>query len=87
MTINFDIPLSVEKAIARTGRAVATELKEAALVELYRQGKISHGEFADGLGVARSEADSVLKRHNVIEDLLTDSELANQVAKLRKLVG
>jgi len=57
------------------------------LIELYREGRISHGELADGLGLSRSQADEVLSRRGVTEDLLTSAELAEQVAGLRKLLG
>ena len=50
------------------------------MVELYREGRISHGELAEGLGLSRYQADGVLKRHNVTEDLLCSDELAEQVA-------
>jgi predicted HTH domain antitoxin len=86
MTINFEIPPTVEDAIARSGRDPAIELKEAALVELYRQGRLSHGELAQGLGVSRPEADAILKKHNVTEDLVTIDELRSQIDHLRKLV-
>jgi hypothetical protein len=39
--------------------------KEAMLVEIYRQGKISHGDLAVSLGLSRCEIDGVLKRHEV----------------------
>ena len=87
MCISFDIPGGIEKAIARSGGDAAAVLKEAALVELYRLGKISHGELAEGLGISRAEADAVLKRHNVTEDLPTSEELGAQVSRLRKLAG
>ena len=52
------------------------------LVELYRQGRISHGELAEGLGLSRYETDGVLRRH-VTEDLLSGEELDEQLAGLR----
>ncbi|GMV27137.1 MAG: hypothetical protein AMXMBFR58_31680 [Phycisphaerae bacterium] len=48
MGISFHIPPGVEQAIARSGRDPSAELKEAGLVELYRLGKISHGQLAGG---------------------------------------
>lgn len=85
MAISFNIPASIERAIVLAGADPASELKEAGLVELYRLGRISHGELAEGLGISRFETDSVLRRHNVSEDLLTGDELATQVSRLRKL--
>ena len=87
MSISFQLPPEVEEAIARGGRDPAAELKEAGLVQLYRLGRISHGELAAGLGLARTEVDAVLKRYNVTEDLPTADELRDQLSKLRKLVG
>jgi predicted HTH domain antitoxin len=87
MTIHIQLPASLEQALARLGRDPVRELKEAALVELYRQLRISHGELAEGLGLSRSETDALLRRHNVTEDLLTSEELRDQVDRLRKLVG
>ncbi|HZW11144.1 MAG TPA: UPF0175 family protein [Phycisphaerales bacterium] len=87
MTISFEIPTSVEQAILGSGGEPAAELKEAALVELYRMGRISHGQLAEGLRLSRPEADAVLKRHSVVEDLLTREELDEQIAGLRKLAG
>lgn len=61
--------------------------KEAALVELYRQGTLSHGKLAECLGISRYETDAVLTRHNVTEDLITLDEFEEQVAGLRKILG
>jgi predicted HTH domain antitoxin len=85
MTIHFDIPASVERALGSQGREPAAELKEAALVELYRMGRISHALLAEALGVSRLETDAVLKRHGVTEDTPTLEELDAQVARLRSL--
>ncbi len=87
MTISFNIPPSLESAITRAGGDPAAAIKEAALVELYRQGIISHGEFADALGVARTQVDEILARHNVVEDLVTPDEFGEQAERLRKLLG
>lgn len=87
MTISFDIPRSVEAAIGGAGGDAAAALKEAGLIELYRMGVISHGQLAEGLGTSRSQADAVLRRHNVVEDLMTTDELAARVEAARKLAG
>lgn len=80
-----NIPPGLEQALSRTGGDPAETLREAALVELYRMGRISHAEFAEGLGISRLDADAILKRHNVTEDLPTTSELADQLSHLRRL--
>ena len=87
MTIKIELPRSIEAKLRAELGDLAVAGKEAMLVELYRAGKISHGELAEGLELSRYETDAVLKRHNVIEDLLSGQELAEQVAGLRKLLG
>jgi predicted HTH domain antitoxin len=84
MTIAFDIPGNIEHLLQQSGQDPSQAAKEALLVELYRQEKISHGELAQALGLSRCGTDVVLKRHNVTEDLLTPQELATQVAQLRE---
>jgi predicted HTH domain antitoxin len=87
MTISFHLPESVEHQLREEFVDVGAALKEAAFIELYRQGKFSHGQLAQGLGISRYETDAILKRHGVTEDLLTRQEVADQVAALRKALG
>ncbi|MEX0711811.1 MAG: UPF0175 family protein [Pirellulales bacterium] len=87
MTISFNLPESLEQQLRDELGNLDQAAKEAALVELYRQGKLSHGRLAEGLGISRYQADAVLKRHHVTEDLITLDELDEQVLGLRKLVG
>ncbi len=76
MSINMELPHPIEEKLKGD---LAAAGKEAMLVELYRQEKLSHHELAQGLGLSRFETDGVLKRHNVTEDLLTPDELAEQL--------
>jgi hypothetical protein len=85
MTITFDLPPDVEQLLRRESRDPNQAAKEATLVEFYRQGKITHHQFAQSLGISRLEADGVLKRHNVTEDLLTVEEFRRQVEDLERM--
>jgi predicted HTH domain antitoxin len=87
MAVSFQLPSAIEQQLRREFADRDQLAKEVALVELYRQGQLSHGKLAESLGISRYEADAVLKRHNVTEDLLTREELAEQVDDLRKLLG
>jgi Uncharacterised protein family (UPF0175) len=60
--------------------------KEAALVELYRQGKLTHHQLGTALGLDRFAVDELLQRHQVTEDFLSAEALVSQIAALRKLV-
>ena len=86
-TVSFQLPDDVEQQLRRELGDLDAAAKEAALVELYRQGQLSHGNMAEGLGISRYETDAVLKRHNVTEDLLTREEFDQQVSGPRNLPG
>lgn len=87
MAITIELPFAIEEKLRADANDLAAAGKEALLIELFREGRISHGELADGLGLSQSQADEVLSRRGVTEDLLTSAELAEQVAGLRKLLG
>jgi len=87
MTISFDLPAEIEEQLRRELGDLNQVAKESALVELYRQGNLSHGLLAQCLGISRYETDGVLKRHNVTEDLITVEEFDEQMTFLRKLTG
>ncbi len=86
VTVSFQLPESIEEQLRTKLGDVSAATKEAALVELYRQDQLSHGEFATSLGMSRYEADAVLKRHGVTEDLVTAAELEEQLTDLRGLI-
>ncbi len=87
MAIQIELPIGVEEKLRAKFGDLPAVSKEAMLVELYREGELSHGELAEGLGLSRYQADEVLKRHKVTEDLLSSEELAEQLAGLKKLLG
>lgn len=87
MSISFSLPKSVEDSLRAQIGDLDAVAKEAALVELYRQGRLSHGELAESLSISRDEANGVLKRHNVTEDLITLEEFDEQLVELRAKLG
>jgi predicted HTH domain antitoxin len=82
MSIRFEIPQDIEQELGTNGRDMNHEAKEACLVELYRQERITHHQLAEALGLSRYETDGVLKRHKVWLGV-TPEELAAQAALLR----
>jgi predicted HTH domain antitoxin len=87
MTVSFQLPNEIEAQLRVDIADLDEVAKEAALVELYRQGQLSHGKLAECLGISRYETDAVLKRHNVTEDLITSQEFDEQARALRKPSG
>ncbi len=79
MAISFDIPVDLEESLVRQLGNVNEAAKEAALIELYRQGRISRPELSRALDLSRYETDGLLKRHGVTEDLITLEELDDQL--------
>jgi hypothetical protein len=86
MAISFELPAMIEQQLRGKWANLDAVAKEAALVELYRQAKLTHHQLAAALGLDRLAADELLKRHQVTEDLLSAEALGSQIATLRKLV-
>lgn len=82
--IRIDLPTDVEARLREALGDVDLVAKEAALVELYRQGQITHHELSDALGLSRFEADGLLKRHRVTEDLPSPDEYVAELEAARK---
>lgn len=82
--IRIDLPADVEARLRETLGDVDLVAKEAALVELFRQGQITHHELGEALGLSRFETDSVLKRHRVTEDLPGPDEYTAELEAARK---
>jgi hypothetical protein len=86
MAITFDLPTHIEQNLRRDFQDLDRVAKESALVELYRQERITRRELSEALGLGRIETDGVLKSHNVTEDLPTEREIGEDVANLRRLL-
>ena len=87
MAISFELPSEVERQLRDEVSNLDEIAKEAALVELYRQGTLSHHKLATALGLGRLELDGVLKKHGVTEDSITVEEFERQLASIRSLVN
>lgn len=83
MSISFDLPTDIESGLRAALGDLNQAAKEAALVELYRQRKISHLDFSRALGLTRLEAENVLKRHDVVDDLPDKDEYDQALRRLR----
>ncbi len=83
MTVIIPIPDNLDEALVRELDQAA---REAVAVRLYREGKFSHGQFADFLGIGRGQVDEVLGRHGVVDEFTAD-EIAAQVKASRSLRG
>ena len=87
MAVSFELPTGLEKQLRGELSDLDELAKEAALVELYRQQKLTHHELATALNLGRIETEELLARHNVTEDLITAADFSAQQSALSKLVG
>lgn len=69
MTISFDIPLDIEQQIRTDGVDPARDAKEVYLMEQYRQARITHRQLEEALGLGFHEAEQLLKRRDLGQDL------------------
>jgi hypothetical protein len=86
MSISFQLPVAVEEQLRRDHADLDVVAKEAALVELYRQGRITQHQLALSLDKSRFEVEELLKRHKVTEDLDIAEQVAEQITILRRLL-
>lgn len=87
MSVTFQLPDDIEQQLRNELSNLDEVAKEAALVGLYRQAKLTHHQLATALGLERFETEDLLKRHNVTEDLITKEKLDAQLIALHKLVN
>ena len=85
MTVSFQLPAELEQDLRRDVNDLEGEAKEAFLVSLYRQGKLSHLALSQALGLDRFETEDVLHKHNVTEDLGTLEDYLEDARVLEKL--
>ncbi len=85
MSVTIDLPADVEERLRSENPNLDVEAKEALLVELYRQEKVTRYELSLALGLDRFETDGVLKRHRVTEDLPSAEEVEESLKRLRSM--
>ena len=83
MTISFEIPQNIGAQIRTNGTDLGGKAREAFLVALYREQKITQHELGQALGLDDYETDGVLKRYGVGHDL-TLEEFEQQRAFLQQ---
>ncbi len=82
MNISFELPQDIEGQLGTNGADLSSEAREAYLVELYRQERITHHQLSEALGLSRYETDGILKWHEVSSGP-TLEELQAEIGSLR----
>lgn len=68
MSVTFELRDELERKLRAEVKDLDQWAREATLVVLYRQGRITHRDLSQALGLTRLETEAVLKLHNVTED-------------------
>ncbi len=79
MSVVIDLPSDIEASLRESEGNLNQAAKEAMLVEMYRQGRLTHSQFSQALDLSRDEAQGLLQRHHVEEDLLTVEDFQQQL--------
>jgi Uncharacterised protein family (UPF0175) len=69
MTIIFELPQAIEQQICTNAADLNVMAREAFLVDLYREKKITQHQLGQALGLEDYETDGVLQRYGVGYDL------------------
>jgi len=85
MAVSFQLPSDLEQNLRQELNDLEGKAREALLVTLYRQGKISHLALSQALGLDRFETEDVLQKHNVTEDLGTLEDYLSDARTLETL--
>jgi hypothetical protein len=84
MAISIELPPELEASLRKDVENLEHAAKEALLVELYRQGKLTESQLGRALGLSRLEVDGLLKMHGVFLDI-SAQEVADESRGLRQL--
>ena len=79
MTLNIPIPPGLDEA---TIHKLDVTAREAVAVQLYREGKLSHGKLAEFLNIGRGQVDELLARYHVVDEF-SAQEIVDQATALR----
>jgi predicted HTH domain antitoxin len=87
INVVVDLPPNVAEQLRNESGDLATAVREAFAIELFRRGILSHYNLGQSLGLDRFETDELLKRHGVAEHALTHEDIDADVASLNEILA
>jgi len=87
LMVKLDLPPELEARLRRQASDLDAEVRKAYALELFRQGRISHFELSEILGLDRFGTDAYLKEHGVFEGSLTMADLDADQQTLQRLLS
>jgi len=86
LSVTLNLPAEVERKLLRDSSNLDVEVSRAYALELFREGRLSHFQLSQVLGLDRFETEAFLKRHHVFEGSLTPDEIEADVQTLERLL-
>lgn len=87
LSITLNFPPEIERKLRAQSSDLSADVREAYAIELFRQGRLTHAELAEVLGLDRVETDALLKRHKVAEGALSFADVQRDHETLQRLLG
>jgi hypothetical protein len=69
VNISFEIPHHIEEQIRSDGADLNGKAREAFLLELYREERISHAQLREALGLSFHETETLIKERGTGQDI------------------
>lgn len=85
VSLRVELPDELVRVLAPSSDEAAACLKRLALIDLFRQGRVSSGYAAETLGVSRSQFIDLLAEHGVPYIDLSAEELQQDLEAARRL--
>ena len=85
--IQIQLPNEIEERLRRDLGDLDQAATEALLLKAFRDGKLTHYELSQALGLDRLGTNAFLKRNNVFEGSLTPRDLEADRSTLDRVLG
>lgn len=87
MSVCITLPEDLEASLRRQVADLDQTAKEALLVDLYRQGALTHFELGSALGLERFQIEDLLGRRGIVDDLPSAESVLHEAAELEARLG
>jgi len=87
MTLTFDVPADLEEVVRAAHPDLDNFVREILGIQMFREEVFSHYWLRRFLDIYRDQADALLKKYRVTEQMLTSEDIQADVASLEKLLG
>ena len=87
LRLTIELPAVLAEALRRDADDPARTVIEALAIALYREGKITHRQLGEALGLDRHETSTLLHRYRVFEGSMTLADVEADRRTLEEVLG